>query len=48
MSSLVIETLTEEEKAKLQELAQKRHHEMMHTPAEMEANLGAKEYECTR
>ncbi|PCH38543.1 hypothetical protein WOLCODRAFT_149479 [Wolfiporia cocos MD-104 SS10] len=47
-ASALYETLTEEEKAKLQELVQKRHHEMMHTPAEMEAKLGAEEYERSR
>ncbi|PCH45157.1 hypothetical protein WOLCODRAFT_159423 [Wolfiporia cocos MD-104 SS10] len=47
-ASALYETLTEEEKAELQELARKRHHEMMHTPAEMEAKLGAEEYERSR
>ncbi|PCH40639.1 hypothetical protein WOLCODRAFT_159699 [Wolfiporia cocos MD-104 SS10] len=47
-ASALYETLTEEEKAELQELARKRHHEMMHTPAEMEAKLGAEEYERAR
>ncbi|PCH44606.1 hypothetical protein WOLCODRAFT_159405 [Wolfiporia cocos MD-104 SS10] len=47
-ASALYETLTEEEKAELQELVWKRHHEMMHTPAEMEAKLGAEEYERAR